>query len=119
MYFIPKEFDFSQLKGDYIQQICFSINNIVLFLERKGSIKMEGRFTLSDEHGNLCIYETYPVNKDFGLLKLLEQRIEELNTNETRSDLIISFENGFVLKLLGEEGYESYTLNIGEDRIII
>jgi|GEM_PF-2517737 len=117
MYTLSKEFDFTRLQGAVVQQICFSKNNISLLLEKIGYITIEGRFTLSDDRGNKFDFEVYPVDKDFGLLKLIEQKIEKVATNEMRTDIIFTFDDGHVLVLIGDENYESYSIRVDNDEI--
>lgn len=119
MYTLSKEYDLTRLQGAIVQQVCFTKNNISLLLANIGFITIEGRFTLFDGKGNKSEFDVYPVDKDFGLLNLIEQKIEKAVTNEVRSDLILTFDNEHVLVLIGDENYESYSIKVGNDEVRI
>ena len=119
MYTLSKEYDLTRLQGAIVQQVCFAKNNISILLGNVGFITIEGRFTLFDDKGNEFRFEVYPVDKDFGLLNLLEQKIDKVVTNEERSDLIFTFDNEQVLVLIGDENYESYSIKVGNDEVRI
>lgn len=112
MYKIPENFDIQGVKNEVISQITFSLNVISLHFG-KGFIQFSGAFSMLYNDGQKVTYEeVYPVYNDYKLLELLEKKINEISTNERRTDLIITFEGNNVLCLNGDENYESYLINI-------
>ena len=119
MYTFSQEYDFTRLLQAIVQQVCFSKNNICLLLANIGFITIEGRFTLFDDNGNRFDFDLYPVDKDFGLLNLIEHKIVKAVTNYERSNLILNFDGGHILVLHGDENYESFSIRIGNDVVRI
>ena len=118
MYTIPAGFNLTQFHGAIVEQICFALNNICLMLNNCRYISFEGDFHFYEETQNHPgIMSVYPVNKDFGLLKLLEQKIEILEVEQVSSNLLVVFENKMKLKLIASINYESYSLK-SEDQLI-
>jgi hypothetical protein len=117
MYKIPENFNISQLKGEVIFQIAFGLNFVSLFFD-KGYINIEGSFFISINNQKNQ-FNVYPIQNDFGLLQLLEKKIIEAETNIERDRLVLLFENEYSIELVGDIGYESYTIRIGEDEIIV
>jgi len=115
MYTISNNYDLKRLHGASVQQICFSANTATLLLEGIGFVTIEGRFSVTNEVGIKKEFEVYPVSSDFGLLKLLEQKIQKAYTNDKRSDLILEFDSNYTVVLLGDDNYESYVIKIGDD----
>ncbi len=119
MYTIPKDFDLKMLNGALVQQICFGINNIFILFENIGIVKIEGYFSLSFHDKEKRVYNVYPVSHDFGLLRLLEKKIVSIAANEARNSLIINFEEGMELTLIGDSNFESYSIKIGDKEFIV
>ena len=117
MYTISNNYDLQRLKGASVQQICFTKNTISLLFEGDRFITFEGRFCLIDDSGVEKDFSVYPVYNDLGLLKLIEQKIEKVNTNVKRTDLILQFDNEHTVILYGDENYESYIIRIGDDEV--
>ena len=118
MYRIPDDFNLINIKNEVIIQIAFGLNFITLFFS-KGFIQFSGSFSFYDKGQKYDYEEVYPVQDDYNLLKLLEKKITQVITNEDRNVLILEFEDKIILKLIGSESYESYTLNIDGKEIII
>ena len=107
-------------KGKYIQQICFSSNNIVIcFDDQISYIQFENDFILENLEGRRIIQNVLPLNGDKGLLVLLDQIVLNAFTNESRENFILQFENNFSLTLLGNSDHESYYLKLSSNEIII
>lgn len=125
MYTIPINFDLNTLRGSIIIQICFTANTITFFFEKAGSfekigfINTEGSFAFLQKGKRSYYEEICPVQHDYGLLKLLEKKVIRAYTDEKRNDLTLEFEENMSLELIGNEVYESYTININGERIII
>jgi hypothetical protein len=117
MYSIPKNFNLSQLNKALVQQVCFAANVISLMLENSRYISFEGEFILTDANGNANKFKVYPVENDFGILKLIEQEIIEITVSEPENDLHILFENKMSLIIIASKYYESYTIKTKDDFI--
>jgi hypothetical protein len=123
MYSIPEDFELKKLKGTVVFVIGFSLNSITISLYNElfqavGGIGIEGRFIV-DFIGIKVEYNTFPVENDFGLLKLLNKKIINIYTNTLRTELTIEFENKLILFLLSDKMYESFSLSIGDKEIIV
>lgn len=119
MYKIPENFNINSLSNIVISQIAFGLNSITLY-HNKGFIQFSGGFSI--RFGDQIIHhnEVYPVQDDFGLLKLLlEKAVTDVQTNEERNSLILEFENKITLVLIGNDQYESFTLNHNGREIIV
>ncbi len=118
MYKIPENFNVNALQGEVIFQISYGLNFITLFFS-KGFLQFEGKFVTIFKGHSQEYDEVYPVKNDFGLLQLLEQKIVDVNLSNGRNDLILLFENEFSLTLISNEAYESYTIRLNEEEIIV
>jgi hypothetical protein len=118
MYRIPKNFDLSKLRGKTISQVAFTINTISLYIEN-GNITFSGGFSLFTKKGILERHEVYPVQGDFGLIDLIEREITEAQTNNEDNELIIRFQDDTFLTLYGNENYESYSITLDGQEIIV
>lgn len=116
MYKIPKDYNINAIIGETIVQIAFGLNFITLFFNR-GYIQLEGAFATTFDNNTHEYDEVYPVKNDFGLLQLLEHKIVQVNINSDRNIMILLFENDSSLKLIGNENYESYVINISGNEI--
>lgn len=115
MYTISKDYNLKRLQGALVQQLCFTKNTISMFFEGVGFITFESRFCLIDDVGVKREFDVYPVYSDLGLLKLIEQKIVKVHTDEQRTNLILEFDNEHTVILFGNENYESYLIRIGDD----
>jgi hypothetical protein len=118
MYRIPESFNLSDIKDETISQIAFGLNFVTVFFNR-GFIQFSGSFVLHVDGKRFDYVEVYPVKNDFGLLKLLEKKIVKVFTNDERNDLTIEFDTGIILQLKSVGQYESYTLNIDGQEVIV
>lgn len=119
MYTIPINYNLNRLKNTKIIQVCFTLNTISLFFEKAGYIGIEGGFSFV-YGGNRYDYKgVYPIINDYNLLKLLEKEVTNVYTNAKRTELTLEFEENMVLELIGSEMYESFTLNIHGEKVIV
>ena len=119
MYKIPDYFKISCIKNNVISQIAFGINFITLFFN-KGFIQFSGSFSVQFNNQRFDYDEVYPVQNDYGLLKLLlEKEIVNVLTNERRNSLVLEFDGKIILELNGNEEYESFRLNLDGFEIIV
>lgn len=118
MYKIPLEFDVNTLKGQLIIQIAFGLNYII-FLFDNGFVQLSGSFSIYFNNRKTKYNEVFPVTSDLGLLNLLEKQIIKAEVNENRSTLILEFEAGTTLELIGNEEYESYRIKMNGQEFII
>lgn len=114
MYKLPLDFDLSKLNGAIVQQICYAANNISIMLDSSRYINFEGQFILTEQNGRENKFDVYPVKDDLGILKLLEQKIEEVSASKLTNNLFILFENRMSLTILASDSYESYTIKIDD-----
>lgn len=120
MYTIPTAFDINKLKGKKVQQICFSINTITISFGINNFINIEAGFSIVNKNNkSIDTGELYPISYDFSLLDLLEKSIMAVETNEVRDSLILIFDEGTIIKLSGHSQYESFSIKIGDEKIII
>lgn len=89
------------------------------FFFSKGFIQFSGGFTFSHSGQLFCFDEVYPVKNDLGLLRILERKIFNADINNRRDELTITFEDDSQLCLIGNEMYESFTLNINNIEVIV
>lgn len=118
MYQIPEAFDLGHLRGEILEQVVFSINCITL-LFTSTKIFVWGGFTLICDGHETCKDEVYPVNTDYGILKLLEKTVVDIHSNDSRTDLYISFTNECHLILKGSSQYESYEIIVNDEPFIV
>ena len=118
MYKIPIDIDILKLQNDVVSQITFGMNYILISFN-KGSIQFSGSFLFQFESKIYQRDEVYPVDFDFGLLKLLEKKIKNIFCNKERTSLTIEFEGNLVLFLKSDEMYESFEINIDGRRVIV
>ena len=116
MYTIPRNFDISILKDKVLNQIAFGVNFITLFFN-EGFIQITGSFSFNYNGRQDNYDEVYPVKNDFGLLQILEKKIINVKLNDKRDKLEINFEDGAILCLVGNEMYESFTINFNKEII--
>lgn len=119
MYKIPLTFDISNLIGKQIQQVCFSINTVTLSFGVDEFINIETEFSI-DKHGNSSSSgELYPVSTDYGLLELMEKSILRVEINESRDGLALTFDDNIILRLNSKANYESFSIKIGKEKILV
>lgn len=119
MYKIPENFNIKSLNNIVISQIAFGLNSVTL-LHTKGFIQFSGGFSIRFDDQSIHHNEVYPVQDDFGLLKLLlEKEITDVQTNEERNSLVLEIEKRITLVLFGNEQFESFTLNYDGREIIV
>ncbi len=118
MYKIPVDLEIIKFKNERINQITFGLNVIILFIG-KNFIQFSGSFLLQVKGETFYHKEVCPVKNDFGLLQLLELKITNIYTNDERDILLLDIEGDIVLKLLSNEMYESFEINIDGRRIIV
>src|SRR5690606_37321205 len=118
MYKIPEEIDITKLKNQILSQITFGLNYILLTFNNS-SIQFSGQFFFRFCEQDYEKEEVYPVHSDYGLLNLLEKKIEAIYCNEERSSLTIEFGENSFLVLKSSEMYESFELNIEGKRVIV
>lgn len=78
MYKIPESFDISVLKSEIVSQIVFGLNFVALFFN-KGYIQISGSFSFGYFGKQFNYDEVYPVKDDFGLLQILEKKLQMLH----------------------------------------
>jgi hypothetical protein len=118
MYKIPENYDFSVLKGEFINQIAFGLNTICIFFN-KGFIQFTGSFSFRHLGKQFNYDEVYPVENDFRLLQILEKEITGITLANNREELKIEFEGETMLILIGDEMYESIIININGNEVIV
>lgn len=118
MYKIPEDFNLNALIGTNVQQICFTINGVCLFFEGVGFVQIEHSFQITCK--NIVLNEMVsPVTKDNGLLVLLEKKVINIEVENNRTKLIILFEENISLELDSNASYESFSINIAGNEIIV
>lgn len=118
MYKIPEEVDITKFKNQTLSQLTFGLNYILLTFNNF-SIQFSGQFYFRFDGKDYEKEEVYPVYSDYGLLNLLEKKIEAIYCNEERSSLTIEFGENSFLTLKSSEMYESFELNIEGKRVIV
>lgn len=119
MYKIPEKVVFHELLGVAVTGISFSINTIMIYLEKIGSITIYGSFSLSFDDKTYQYEEIYPVSTDLNLLKLLEKKIIDVKINDCQDVLTLSFDEDIVLNLMSNKCYESFEIVIGAKSLMI
>lgn len=119
MYKISKDFDFSLFQGKSISQICFGLNVITVFFSDDIYIQWSGAFEITRNKETKYYKETYPVQNDFGLLYYLNTTPTSICTDADRNNLLLIFDDDNSIKLFGDDAFESFTINVGEKRVIV
>jgi hypothetical protein len=118
MYKIPLNFDLKVLEKKRIGQISFGLNVVALYFD-SGFVQFSGEFRIADKQNTKEYSEVYPISDDRGILNLLEQEILKAVTNPDRTELTLIFENDYSLTLISCPHYESFTIVIGENEILV
>ncbi|MBP6184082.1 MAG: hypothetical protein KA479_04025 [Saprospiraceae bacterium] len=118
MYKIPEDFNLNSIQNEEISQIAFGLNFITLFLSN-GFIQFSGSFSFFYSSRKHIYDEVFPVQNDYGLLKLLEKKIVKATINNERDALTLDFEEGIILELIGSKEYESFTINLAGKKILV
>ena len=119
MYNIPENFDLRPLKGSCVQQICFSMNNVIFFFENIGFVQIDGEFIYESIKGTYN-FKGYPIVAEHGIiLNLLQKTVVSIETNKNRNNLTIGFDNKENMIIHGDENYESYVININGKKLIV
>ena len=118
MYTIPEGIDIPAYKNQTLSQISFGLNYILLTFN-EFTVQFSGYFFLKIDGQEVESEEVYPVLSDYGLLKLLEKKIENIYCNKDRSSLMIEFGENTSLLLKSNALYESFELHIAGKRIIV
>lgn len=116
MYKIPETFDSSALVNETIFQVAFGLNYVAIYFN-KGLIQISGGFSIRYLEKQFTYDEVYPVENDFGLLRILEKKIVRLDISDDREELKIEFEGNTILHLTANEMYESYLIVIDGNEI--
>jgi hypothetical protein len=116
MYKIPETFDASALENETIFQIAFGLNYVSLYFN-KGMIQVSGSFSICYLEKQFTYDEVYPVENDFGLLRILEKKMVRLDISDDREELKIEFEGNTTLYLIANEMYESYLIVVNGNEI--
>jgi hypothetical protein len=119
MYKIPLNFDVKSLEGKEVQQIGYASNVITIYFTDGGFIQIMGPFSLIHNNNVVKCNEIYPLNNDYGFLKLLDKKILESKSNEERDELSVKFENDYTLILESNDFYESFFIKFGREEILI
>jgi hypothetical protein len=119
MYTIPDNFEIEKLIGTTVTQISFSINSVFISFDGISSINIQGSFSLQLSDKIFEYAEIYPVKNDMGLLALLGKQVLSLELNDKRDALKLNLEGVIVLHLIGHEMYESFSVKIQDEEIIV
>jgi hypothetical protein len=120
MYAIPSFVDLEKFIGGNIQQICFSTNNIILYVENAGDIQFEGNFAYSDKNEKENEYRIYPCSDKLRMiLNLVGTTITRVDTDDERRNLIIYTDKKQKLEILRDDHYEMMTLFFDGKQIIV
>ncbi len=118
MYSLLSSFDPKILKGEKLNMICFTANQIHFHFESLTRITIEGDFIIEENNQQLK-YNVYPVKNDSGLFSLIETEIIDSYTDFERKNLHIKFSNKIILTLIEDDQFESYSINKGELKILV
>lgn len=117
MYNIPENYNFDIFKGRIIQQVCYSINNIVISFDLELSIMFNTELKIKFE-GKMYEYSNiYPINHDYLLLNLLEKTVNKIVVEG--DELLIILCDSTVVILYNNPHYESFSIMNGEDTLIV
>jgi hypothetical protein len=118
MYRLSEEIDICILEDQVLSQISFGINYIQLSFNNS-SIQFSGPFLFKSGEQKHERDEVFPINSDFGLLFLLEKKIQSVNSNEEKTSLTLKFDENLFLVLKSNEMYECFEINIAGTRVIV
>ena len=118
MYPIPKDINLQAFENLVVQQICFTANTIDLSFGNNNDIQINGGFAIKrKQQEEFKRFELYPVSYDMGLLELLEKKV--LAIRPQNDNLVIEFEDDYLLELINDKQYESFSIFIGGKRTIV
>lgn len=123
MYPIREDFNPACLIGMRLYQVCINANQIRLQFDSGSSIVLEGKLVLgyaydvSESKQNLIIIA--PNLLDLDLFRLIESEVTSSYLNPNRLNLSLEFSNKQMIELIGDEPYECYKIQIGNDEEIL
>lgn len=118
MYRLSEELDVTKLNDKIISQISFGLNCIVLISDNC-SIQFSGPFLFKFDGKIFEREEVYPISSDFGLLNLLEKKIDKIYCNDERTTLTIEFGEDLFLILKSNDMFECFEIDIDGRREIV
>lgn len=119
MHKIPEDLDLNIIKGKTVNQVVFGLNAISILFSPKLFIQWSGGFSISILGKKNEFESVFPVQNDFGLLKLLEKEVVSVSISQNRDMLSITFNDNINLELISDIYYESFTVYINDKEIII
>ena len=117
MHKLSKEFDAKALISKTIVQVCYTINSVCIYWDG-GYIQIMGSFSVLYNNKTYLYQEIYPIDQDYNLLLLLNNKIMNTDISDAMDSLTILFENGMSLTLYNDANYESFEVNINSERTI-
>lgn len=119
MYKIPHEYNVNKLTKSILTQVCYTKSTISIYFGILGYITIWGNLTISFKN-NLSFYnELYPIKNDLNLLNFLECEVTNITINNDRDTLKLYFDEIGFLEIMGDEFYETFSINIDNDEILI
>ena len=119
MYKIPIDYSFEKLIKSKLTQICFTQSTITLNFGVNGFINIWGNFSIFIENSFYSYKELYPIMNDFKLFTFLEHEVVDVLIDDKREIVSLIFDNFGDIKLIGNQFYESYQINIDSKEILI
>ena len=118
MYGLPSSFDPSVFVGRELELVCFSVNTITLTFDQKIRVTILRSFIYHPSPNAEAIKQTLPVASS--TLMCLTGKIVRSAKADRDGTLTIQFESRESLTLVDElRGYDSYTLQIGDEEIVV
>lgn len=120
MYPLPDDFGPDVFAGRELERVCFVPYSIELGFGRDLSIQIFSEIAHEGTDGEICRSEASgtPI-KSSTLMTLVGSKVEHASVGP-RATLVLSFENGHVLRIVEDRApYECYHLRVGERQIIV
>lgn len=118
MYKLPETFDPEVLVGRTLELVCFAAYSIYLHLSEGVLITVMSAFSLSRPGEIAAEAVSVPVAQS-DLMRLLEQKVSRA-WKEGASTLAMTFESSETLRIFDPSPqYESYSIKIGDQEIIV
>ncbi len=118
MHGLPKNIDLTFFRGKRLLQLCVGLNEVIINFDVGVSITAECRIRVDAPDGTSRAYID-STDAATGLFDLLQRAVESVE-GRTDGELILRFDNNWVVHLYDESAhYESYTIHNGDDVIVV
>lgn len=119
MHGLPTDFDGHEFVGLEVDWVCFAAYTVALKFGAEASITLESSFTYSLGAGGPELTETVPPVSS-QLFGLVGKAVASVSADRS-GELILRFGDGSFFRCTDDQApqYESYTISVGEEEIVV